>query len=180
MSTAKKKTAVPPIPAVREAVFSLVESDVLVMRSAILGGSPNLNIDRKLSELVCGLGQLAAAQYSAPVHLRNLFGFTFGWLRQLRVNHAFNLIHQERERQEQMFRDGTHDFTCSCHTVSFFRKLRVLTEEVGEVAQAIELVEKIDNPGRRQHLLDELIQVAAVLVAWLETQTKTTPTKGTK
>ncbi len=42
-----------------------------------------------------------------------------------------------------------------------YKRLSVLTEEVGEVAQAL-------NDGDFAHAREELVQVAAVAVAWLE------------
>lgn len=42
-------------------------------------------------------------------------------------------------------------------------RLAVLVEEVGEVARAI-----LDRPGSRHGVRGELVQVAAVAVAWLE------------
>ena len=73
----------------------------------------------------------------------------------------------ERGRQEQLFAAGQFPFTCSNAAVSGREKLPVLVEEVGEVAEALQ------RPGRlsdehRAHLRTELIQVAAVAVAWAE------------
>jgi hypothetical protein len=70
-------------------------------------------------------------------------------------------ITQERERQEELFRAGKFHFTCSSPTVSDLMKLPVLVEEVGEVAKAI-------LEGNSVNLADELVQVAAVCVGWLE------------
>lgn len=48
-------------------------------------------------------------------------------------------------------------------------KLSVLTEEVGEVAKALRMVRYVDTPSTRRNLRAELVQVAAMSVAWLET-----------
>lgn len=72
-------------------------------------------------------------------------------------------IEQERQRQEELWsqphRWGVGD--CSSKTIAPEVKLMVLTEEVGEAAKAI-------YDGNLDHLRDELVQVAAVCVAWLE------------
>lgn len=66
------------------------------------------------------------------------------------------MIESERERQDQKWgkrneHDGDADLVLNA----------VLTEEVGEVAQAVLRVD-VDN------LREELVQVAAVAVRWLE------------
>ena len=78
-------------------------------------------------------------------------------------------VAQERVRQNQLFAEGKIPFNCASRIADRNRKLRVLVEEVGEVAEAIDQCEL--NPEalrRREHLRDELVQVAAVAVAWLE------------
>lgn len=75
----------------------------------------------------------------------------------------FAAIEAERDRQADKWADphkwGRGD--CSSSLVSPMVKTVVLTEEVGEVARAA-LDEDYDN------LRAELVQVAAVAVAWLE------------
>lgn len=66
-------------------------------------------------------------------------------------------IFNERSFQNEKFREGSDIWDDSDLT-----KLSVLTEEVGEVAKAI-------NDGDLQNLREELVQVAAVAIAWLET-----------
>lgn len=72
-------------------------------------------------------------------------------------------IRGERERQHLLWhRVHPHGFgDCSSQFVSEWVKSAVLTEEVGEVAKA--LLEQ-DREGLRR----ELVQVAAVAHAWLE------------
>jgi len=74
------------------------------------------------------------------------------------------LIADERKRQAQKW--GCHHNwgygDCSSHQVNRIVKSAVLQEECGEVARAV--LEQND-----QALKMELIQVAAVAVAWLET-----------
>ncbi len=93
---------------------------------------------------------------------------------------VFERIAQERSHQRELFLNGQIMFDVSSAVPDPNRKLRVLTEEVGEVAQEIELLEKFSLTGeggkarakglavRTEKLRDELVQVAAVAVAWLE------------
>jgi hypothetical protein len=77
---------------------------------------------------------------------------------------AFADIDAERERQAALWSRehawGVGD--CSSADVPTLVKLAVLTEEVGEVSRAI-----LDQSGDGK-LREELCQVAAVAVAWLE------------
>ena len=71
----------------------------------------------------------------------------------------------EHERREQHAKwGGTHEWgvgDCSSPAVDDSTKVMVLTEECGEVARA---VLDLDADATRR----ELVQVAAVAVAWLE------------
>lgn len=76
---------------------------------------------------------------------------------------VYALIDKERARQAEKW-SGPHDWgkgDCSSPYVSRPVKVAVLTEEVGEVARAM-----LDGDG--EGLRRELVQVAAVAVAWLE------------
>lgn len=68
-------------------------------------------------------------------------------------------IDSERARQEGLRASGK--FTCADPLTGNMCKLPVLLEEVGEVAKAI-------NERNRAEMKKELVQVAAVAVAWLE------------
>lgn len=90
---------------------------------------------------------------------------------------VFAKIAAERDRQRGLFHAGKITFDCASTLPDPNRKLRVLTEEVGEVAQELEKLESCrDRRGERfviEDLETELVQVAAVAVAWLESlQTK--------
>jgi hypothetical protein len=75
----------------------------------------------------------------------------------------------ERLRQKDLFRIGKIGFDCASPIVSDDRKLRVLVEELGEIAQEIDAAEFGDNKKQaRLRLRTELIQVAAVAIAWLK------------
>jgi hypothetical protein len=76
---------------------------------------------------------------------------------------VFDLIIDERQRQAGQW-GGPHAWgsgDCSSLEVAEPVKVMVLTEEVGEVARAV-----LD--GDPEQVRRELVQVAAVAVAWLE------------
>lgn len=82
----------------------------------------------------------------------------------------------ERLRQQDLFRRKQLAFECSSPIVSHDRKLRVATEELGEVAEAIDRIEqsesKLSKAHSTDHLIVELTQLAAVTIAWLESLEK--------
>lgn len=67
----------------------------------------------------------------------------------------------ERKRQERLKAAGKFSHTCADSELSDDVCCRVLGEEFGEVCRAI-------NDGDLENLREELIQVAAVAVAWVE------------
>lgn len=80
-------------------------------------------------------------------------------------------IDAERDRQDSLIAAGRIPWNCADTEVTDDRKLAVLTEELGEVAKALLWVadpEAFDLDLRTLELRDELVQVAAVSVAWLE------------
>jgi NTP pyrophosphatase (non-canonical NTP hydrolase) len=80
----------------------------------------------------------------------------------MRREHIYALIDAERDRQAEKW-NRPHGFgwgDCS-HPLDPSVKATVLTEEAGEVARAV-----LD--GKPDKLSIELVQVAAVAVAWLE------------
>ncbi len=78
----------------------------------------------------------------------------------------------ERLRQKDLLRSGKIQYDCASPIVSNDRKLRVTTEENGEVARAIDLLENAKGPVEqtkaKRHLQEELTQLVACGVAWLE------------
>lgn len=72
-----------------------------------------------------------------------------------------NRIEKERKRQAELKAAGKFPWTCDDAMVSAEAKLAVLAEEFGEVARAV-------CERDERNLAEELIQVAAVCVAWLE------------
>lgn len=85
---------------------------------------------------------------------------------------VFAKIAEERVRQRELFHAGKITFDCASVIPDPNRKLRVLMEEVGEVAQELDRLEGVrDRRGEvfvLEDLQTELTQVAAVAVAWLE------------
>jgi hypothetical protein len=93
-------------------------------------------------------------------------------------------VHQERLRQEQLKREGAFPHTCADDALTNFEKLAILGEEVGEVGEArlALLIKKFGDASQAtmqttgintvrdkvRDLRKELIQVAAVAVAWAE------------
>jgi len=77
---------------------------------------------------------------------------------------VFDAITTERDRQAEIW-DRDHGWgygDCSSDGVAPIVKVAVLTEECGEVARAVIDMESKDSLRR------ELVQTAAVAVAWLE------------
>lgn len=73
----------------------------------------------------------------------------------------------ERLRQRQLLREGKILFDCASPIADDNRKLRALVEEVGEVAQELDRCEAMPTNARND-LRNELVQTAAVCIAWLE------------
>lgn len=75
-------------------------------------------------------------------------------------------IGDELVRQDRLKAEGRFRFTCADDGLSAFEKLAILTEELGEVARAIQ--EEADNVTdiRNVQLFTELVQVAAVAASW--------------
>ncbi len=74
---------------------------------------------------------------------------------------TYALVMDERVRQHEKWKDS-EDGDCSSPNMDNLFRLGVLMEEVGEVAKA--LIERDDLA----HVEEELVQVAAVCVAWIE------------
>lgn len=85
-------------------------------------------------------------------------------------------IYEERLRQEQLKAEGRFKYTCAENGLTLGEKLAVLMEEVGEAARAMsECCGTIgDTHFANPHaaLRKELIQVAAVAMAWVESLPK--------
>ena len=80
-------------------------------------------------------------------------------------------IARERDRQEELRASGKFSATCATARedggMNDFQCFAVLGEEFGEVARAV--CEGISgNSEHRANLREELVQVAAVAVAWIQ------------
>ena len=71
------------------------------------------------------------------------------------------LVAKERGRQEALYSSGALLWIASVPECPDSLRLAALVEEVGEVARAL-------HEGEQENLRAELVQVAAVAVAWLE------------
>jgi NTP pyrophosphatase (non-canonical NTP hydrolase) len=78
------------------------------------------------------------------------------------TEHVLAMLGSERVRQEALVAAGKLRWNCRDDTVSDESKTCPLIEEVGEVGKAIH-----EKQGMNQ-LRTELIQVAAICVAWVE------------
>jgi hypothetical protein len=68
----------------------------------------------------------------------------------------------ERDRQNRLLREGKIANDCASPNVLPVYKVAVLGEEFGEVCKAV--IERQD----KEQLIKELVQIAAVSIAWLE------------
>jgi hypothetical protein len=74
---------------------------------------------------------------------------------------TLELVADERDRQELLVREGSLVYTAAHANCPDVLRLAALVEEVGEVARAV-------HEGDLENLAVELVQVAAVAVAWRE------------
>lgn len=126
---------------------------------------------RKLAELV---------PYKLMMHPKNVSGqgwttmFDFSVAREIKPLEksdphrpsVMQMILLERQRQEDLKRMGKFEYTCADRELFDSAKLAILVEEVGEVAKALN--EDGVDPSYSKALRDELVQVATVCAAWLE------------
>lgn len=131
--------------------------------------------DQRLLRLAGGLGILATnltvpgRESSLPDQLANLAAWCVGWVEVIGTRaDVITLIHQERDRQNALVAEGDIPWNCSTIKVNPASKLCVLVEEIGEVAEAVLMLHDGFTVMRREHLVTELVQVAAVCVGWME------------
>jgi hypothetical protein len=90
------------------------------------------------------------------------------------TEHVLKLVEIERRRQERLKAEGRFKYTCADPEMTNDESYLVLGEEFGEVARQV-----LNDPSRtgersydgeyaKQDLINELVQVAAVSVAWAE------------
>lgn len=136
--------------------------------------------ERNLADMTINVGILACGIVTRPVQklllrdqLFRIAASACGWAERLKAKDQdiFALVTAERQRQRQLLRDGAFTLDVSSPIPDDVRKLRVLVEEIGEVAEAADKVESANVlrlKAAYAHLLEEIVQVAAVAVAWLE------------
>jgi NTP pyrophosphatase (non-canonical NTP hydrolase) len=81
---------------------------------------------------------------------------------------ALTDVAAERVRQEQLRAQGRFPYTCAGDGLTPAEKLAVLAEEFGEVAREISDARNCRTEPNPKRLRAELVQVAAVAVAWVE------------
>lgn len=84
------------------------------------------------------------------------------------IDPILNEVFDERVRQERLRHEGKFAYTCASPEMTHAERFAVLGEEVGEAGH--EVNEGV-GPGRSidlKKLRKELIEVAAVAVAWVE------------
>lgn len=145
----------------------------------LLATGDRLGNDDRLCALTVGVGravELLRNNNALRVQLERVAAYAIGWRIQMdypaRLQHqdtqpAFAAVIAERKRQRQLFKAKKIQFDCASPIVDDKRKARVLIEELGEVAKE---VDNIEHNHRDAHgfLRNELSQVAAVAVAWIE------------
>lgn len=70
-------------------------------------------------------------------------------------------VRKERHRQDELKASGKFAYTCQDPQLTSHEKFVILGEEVGEVARGI-------CDGDVANVREELIQVAAICVAWVQ------------
>ena len=78
------------------------------------------------------------------------------------------MVKEERQRQDALKAQGRFKYTCADAEMLNSEKLAVLVEEVGEAARAILNKGNLVTDKGKDDLQCELIQIAAVAVAWVE------------
>ena len=85
----------------------------------------------------------------------------------LPTNRVLKLVARERLRQAELKQSGKFTHTCADDGLAPGQRLAILVEEVGEAAR--ELCDaKPNSLETHRRLKTELVQVAAVAVAWVE------------
>lgn len=81
---------------------------------------------------------------------------------------ALTAVYQERRRQDDLKAAGRFAHTCADEDMKDVERLAILVEEVGEVARCVAEKRGLANDTHGRDLRAELVQVAAVAVAWIE------------
>ena len=163
----------------REMIRARILKEIGHHPTRLMAFDPAQSHDEKLRQLGTGMGLLAQslgrklpAEFGTHGRLMQIAAHCTGWVSELGSNSFSPLlaIEAERRRQIELFNTRQISFDVASPVPDEVRKYRVLLEEAGEVAQEIDNLEKTNHSRKqvRQNLITELIQVAAVAVAWLE------------
>ena len=157
--------------AIRERVLMRLEHNKFML----LAAAPARSLDVKLAGLTAHTGFLASMVFSSTSalyadkpeafdikgKLEEIAAYGCGWI--------WELLDGGSAGRQATQSDGEIGFDCASPVVDPLRKLRALTEELGEIANAIDLLEEGPSiTARQDHLKDEVVQFTAVSVAWLE------------
>lgn len=71
-------------------------------------------------------------------------------------------------RQSERFLAGKEPFTAASRTIGDTHKLRLLAKRLGDVARAVEAVEKYGKVRQHKNLERDLVELAATTVDWIE------------
>ena len=87
-----------------------------------------------------------------------------------RTEAVLELVRDERRRQDGLKSSGRFTYTCADREMMPAEKLAVLAEELGEVAREVLSQDGLvsDGTGTNAAIREELVQVAAIAVAWIE------------
>lgn len=86
-------------------------------------------------------------------------------------------IHRERLRQDQLKAEGRFAYTCADPEMTHSERLTVLGEEFGETCHEVNEGIGANRKVNLMKLRKELIQVAAVAMAWIESVEREINTK---
>ncbi len=174
----------------RDRLWQRQEQEALAPRMAIIDSLPTpaifeamdkkLTHDARLLKLSIGVGLLGVAMgrpwidqaFGTVGRLRQVAGYCAGWLVRLGVKEPPQALSKERDRQIRLRRRHPDRYLVDvAHpTPDEARKYRVLVEELGEVAKAIDKWEMSPTPEALRELRAEITQVGAVALAWLESK----------
>lgn len=156
-------------PKVKRDVISRLEHDLVVLRCGLVGGSV-VPEERKCLHLGMFIGNVAhaisepAAADTLEHHLKRLYGFCCGWLAAAGQKNISNEIRGNRVRMQR------NSAPILDTQIANEIKFKAILELAGGVASAVQ------RPHKHDILTNQLILLAAVCVAWLESLNQ----KGTK
>jgi|SRR5579859_6031151 len=86
----------------------------------------------------------------------------------VRRSRIFIALENERHRQEKLREAGKFTYTCASVEMTDLERYTVLGEEVGEIGHELNGGIGVGKWPNRDRLRKELVEVAAVCVAWIE------------